>query len=493
MLRAIVIVASLWAVALYLFVALHRIRYPYELEWMEGGMVDHVARILHGQRIYVRPSLAFTPFVYPIVYYYVSAAAASVFGLGFLALRVVSFVSSLGTFALLAVLVRRETRSWTAAIAAVGVLAGSFPLSGGWFDLGRVDSLFLLLLIASVGIARRFQNVAGACAAAFVLTIAFHTKQSALIVAAALALALALTSLRRALLFSGCFVAGVTASSLWLERLHGGWYGFYTIAVVRGHAIANEMHAIFWRDEVLRPCGFAVALTLAFLLIPSASLRGGARSFYAVVLAGLLTTAWLSRIHSGGWINVLIPAHVALAMGAAFGLHALLDAGGGLLARRGAWIGAVLLLLQIGSLSYDPRAFIPTAADKAAGDDFLARLRQTPGDVLLTHHGYLSALAGKPTFAHHMAVIDLMRSTADAVGAKEGLRAEFEAALRTHRFSEIVIDNGDSPFLDLIERYYRDSGRWPYPSRDVFFPPSGAHIRPEVVFTPREIETDRER
>ena len=32
----------------FLFVALARIGYPFELEWMEGGMVDHLRRAPSG-------------------------------------------------------------------------------------------------------------------------------------------------------------------------------------------------------------------------------------------------------------------------------------------------------------------------------------------------------------------------------------------------------------------------------------------------------------
>ena len=36
---------------IFLGTALSRLGYPYELEWMEGGAVDHVRRVIAGQHV----------------------------------------------------------------------------------------------------------------------------------------------------------------------------------------------------------------------------------------------------------------------------------------------------------------------------------------------------------------------------------------------------------------------------------------------------------
>jgi hypothetical protein len=61
-------------VALYVYTAALRVTYPFDLEWEEGAFMDHVLRVVHGDPIYVRPSLDFTPFIYTPGYYYVGAA-----------------------------------------------------------------------------------------------------------------------------------------------------------------------------------------------------------------------------------------------------------------------------------------------------------------------------------------------------------------------------------------------------------------------------------
>ena len=103
------VVGALAFVAVYLFVATARMGYPYELEWMESGLVDGVGRILDGAPLYVEPSVEFIPFAYPPLYHWLSAAVASITGLSYLPLRLVSLLSSLGSLLLIHALVRRET------------------------------------------------------------------------------------------------------------------------------------------------------------------------------------------------------------------------------------------------------------------------------------------------------------------------------------------------------------------------------------------------
>ena len=39
----------------------HRWNYPFDLEWMEGGMLVHVDRLRSGEGLYVPPSADFIP------------------------------------------------------------------------------------------------------------------------------------------------------------------------------------------------------------------------------------------------------------------------------------------------------------------------------------------------------------------------------------------------------------------------------------------------
>ena len=95
-LRLVVLSAALYFLGILAAAVVARVAYPYEIEWMEGGVLAHVARILRGQPLYARPTLEFTPFLYPPLYYAVSAAVAKLVGLSLVPLRLVSVVATLG-------------------------------------------------------------------------------------------------------------------------------------------------------------------------------------------------------------------------------------------------------------------------------------------------------------------------------------------------------------------------------------------------------------
>ncbi len=137
-------------------------------------------RILAGQPLYTAPTVGYVPDGYPPLYFAVSAAAARVLGVSYLPLRLVSLVSSLACFALLARLVQRETGSIAAGTGAAGVFAATYFATDTWFDVGRVDSLFLALSIGGLYAARWMRGTRGAIAAGVLLAAAALTKQTGL-------------------------------------------------------------------------------------------------------------------------------------------------------------------------------------------------------------------------------------------------------------------------------------------------------------------------
>ena len=84
--RFVIAVVAGMFILMYVVVALSRLRYPYELEWIEGGMVNHVARLRSGQPLYGPPSLTFRPDIYTPLYFLVAAVVSVVAGTGFVAL-----------------------------------------------------------------------------------------------------------------------------------------------------------------------------------------------------------------------------------------------------------------------------------------------------------------------------------------------------------------------------------------------------------------------
>lgn len=467
----------------YVAIALWRLQHPFELEWMEGAMVDHVQRITEGKRLYVPPSLDFVPFIYPPLFYYASAAVAQITGVGFAALRLVSFLSSLLIFALLYLLVARETRDRFAALIATGLFAATYQIGGAFFDLGRVDSLFLATLLAAVYVLRFGESLAAHAAGGLLIGLAFLTKQSAVVMAAPLVLYVIHRHPRRGLATAAVAGAVMVGATVWIDAVHDGWYAFYAFEIPSGYQMLRHRLLDFWTVDILPPLAISWAVGLAFLVAPGA---GRPRMFYLAVAAGMIAGSWLSRGNPGGYDNVLIPAFLASAILFGLGLHsarAALSAPGAEARARGeVWLGAACLL-QFALLVYNPLYMLPTRADVAAGEALVRTVAAVEGDVWIPYHGNIGTMASKGTHAHWMAISDILES--GRAELRERMEDEIEAALGTGRFDLVV--QSSHPFLNApkLQSFYALEGK-AVDDPDVFWPVTGARRRAETLYVPKQ-------
>jgi len=478
---------SVGAIGLYLAVALLRLRYPFELEWMEGGAVDHVARILDGRQLYLAPSIDFVPFVYPPLYFYLSAALAKAIGLGFLPLRLVSLASSLACLALLFRIVARETGCRRAGLCAAGLYAATFAASGAWFDLARVDSLFVALLLG--GLERlRFgdRSAGGSIAAGVLLAMAFLAKQTALPIAVAVLLHAVLTHRKHVWPATAAFVLAAALPALAIEFASRGWYSYYVFRLPGQHPLDGKWITFFSRD-LLRTVPLAGLISAVFLawqaLRPRRPESHRPRiTVYLVFLVTSVAASYASRLHEAGYLNVLMPAFAALSLvtGLAVGtvMSTTADPAKTAWGQMGRGAVGLVCLLQLLLLAYNPRPLVPTVADRQAGEALVRRLAALPGEVYIPFHGYLAVLAGKPTHAQGMAVYDVLRGENPQSGA---LAASLDQAIRDQRFAAVVLDS--NLFLPQLTRYYRLTGTV-FDRSSVFFPVTGKRTRPEQILTP---------
>jgi len=482
--RALLALAAVVGVAFiitYLVTALLRLRYPFELEWMEGATVDHVRRALAGKALYVAPTVDFVPFIYTPLYYYVSAGVVKLTGIGFLPLRLVSLLSSLGCFVLLSLMARRESGSRLVGLLAAGFFAATYSLSGAWWDIARVDTLSLLLLLGALSLLRPEPTPRRQVAAALLFCLAFWTKQQALVVALPVAVALALQLRRKSLPFLTALVLPLLLGHVLLDWLHGGWYSFYTLRLPRAHAWYPPALTEFWFGDLLPVLAGMIGLGAAYLIAAWRHGRRAEATFYLAALLGALAAGWGSRLHVGGYVNVLMPAHAVLALVGALGVGAAFA-----MARKGRakWLSlaaCALCLVQFALLLYSPSRYLPAPRDAAAGRALVTTLAAIPGEVWVQSHGYLPTFAGKRTYAHSMAVADVLRGGDPQTSAE--LRRSITQAYAAHRFSALVLDRTlEEPVV--YRRFYREE-RAVSQQGDAFSPVTGNRVRPEVICVPR--------
>jgi hypothetical protein len=432
---------SLFFILFFLFIALHRLYYPFEADRVESGMMTTVWRLRHGYPLYAAPSLEWAPYLYAPLFFYLSAALSKVMGLSYAPLRMVSILSTLGSFGVIFLMVWKETRRVAAAVVAVGLFASLYVFVLGWFDVGRVDSLSVFLFLLAVLATRRSHPLL----AAAMWLLAFHGKQTFL----PLGLAIFLVEWqrpRRMLMGMAAFAAMTWASVAWLNHLTQHWYSFYVLGTSASLGWAPREAAMFLPHDLFEPLPVAVILTLMAVFLAPMRLREQDGSFFAIVTLLLGGAVWFVRAHAGANINATLPLYAWMAILTGVAVHRLLDRwekSGAAFTRMPVSAPVLLwmaLTVQLMAHLSRPGQVLPMEGSVAARQKFIEDLRATPGDVWVVNHSYDGLIAGKPMHAE-MDALDavLGRGYQPAV-------QEFHRRIAGQDFTAVVLDRAPESY-----------------------------------------------
>jgi hypothetical protein len=489
-----------------------RVAYPYDLEWMEGGLLHHALRLSEGHGLYGPPSIDFIPYLYTPLYPALLGLLGKIFGLTYTLGRVISVLSLVGIAVIAAISIgaprfHHVARSTTHAgiVLALGLFAAIYPFVEGWYDLVRADTLFTFLITAGIAAAAHWPRGAGGwrgearvAAVATIFVLAFFTKQTGIIYVVLGGAIVVLVEWRRIATYVGvAALLGVGFTALG-NIATDGWFWIYISKIHRAHDFNMDRFwksfpNILWHFPALT---IVVAVTLIVVvyvwLRPPA--HGGRRELPRQAQPFLLWTAAFAVsvvVGALGWgtefahFNAYIPAflHGALAAGAA--IPALAACTGIVWGARPyprlvthAVTGAagLALALTLVYARWQPGRFVPRPEDSAAGAKLIARLSAMDGDVWMPSHPWYLVLAGKTPHVHRMGIKDVTtRQTRQVVGLDE--------ALRDHQFSAIVLDNRDLQLeLPQIQQEYRPALELPADERPRVY--TGAPVVPTSIWVP---------
>jgi hypothetical protein len=500
---------GLYQVALLVIAVGGRILYPYDLEWMEGGMLHHALRIQTGHGIYAPPSIDFIPYLYTPLYPALLAVLGEVFGITYTLGRAISMLSLLGIAitAMTAIAGRRyehvsRVASYAGVALALGLFAAFYPFVEGWYDLVRADTLFLFMITAGLAAIPRWAITGeGArghgriAAAAAIMTLSFFCKQTGIFYVGLGGAIVAIVAWRRALTYvavAAVLGLGLTAAA---NAATHGWFWTYVSKIHRAHDFNMDR---FWASfgYILwhfRAMTIVIALALVATLVVVIRTRRLPKQAQPLLLWSS-AFALSTLVGAVGWgtefahFNAYMPAflHGALAAGAAIpALAACMQ----ILWRDRPHVDIVenavpaLAALALGftlvHARWRPSKYMPTDADVAAGDRLIARLRALDGEVWMPSHPWYLVLAGKQPHVHRMGVKDV---TARQQRTPGQIITGLDDALRTHRFSALVLDDRDL-FLELpLAQYYRPALRIPNDERPHLY--TGAIIFPDTIWIP---------
>ena len=487
-LAAQVLVAGLvsYFVFAFFYIALARMGYVFTLEWLEGASLIQVHRLLSGQPLYVQPTFDYVPLIYSPLYFYVSALFARVLGFGFLPLRLVSFLSTLGCVAMVFLVVRQYTANLYASVMAAGSFLALYKISDTWFDLARVDMLAVFLTLLGVYLMQS-RSAWRLIFAGVAISLAAITKQTYwILVLPVLVYALFLHG-RWGLVMAASVLVVSLGAHLLLNAIYQGWYSFfiYSAGFGQGSSIlaGGIVHFMqgYWLDVVFKTVPIFFLLFVLFFVLRFRTYRTVLGLL--ALSSGMIVLSWLGILNKGGFNNVLIPSYTMFLIGAWLAIGELLRKGAASdLARAG-----ILLVyaLQLGLLLYPVAPQIPTARDFKAGQALLQELRRQPGDVYIPFDNYLALNANKKPFAGFGSLGDL-NQLPGGIGKRDWNRinAQLRDMLKSQAFSLIILDeNADwGSAQHYFETYYQSTPI--HYSEGVFFPVAGWRIRPGFRYTP---------
>ena len=446
-----------WFILVFMYVAFSSLTYPFNLEWMEGQTIDVMQRILNGQPVYTKPSLDYVAYIYTPLYFYTAALVAKITGIGFFPARLVSTMSIIGVAYIMFLWIRRKDGDWQAGVIGAGLFLATYRLSGRWFDNSRVDSLFLLLTMSSLYTYTFYRGFKYALLAALLGAAAFFTKQAALFMLAPVLVAGLVLERRHAFVTAAALttfiLTGIVVANWWSD----GWFNFFVFKVPSGHGLEQKYIVGYWKGDMFKSL---TALCLASIWVLAGWCVTDRRTAlrYGALASGFIICSYISRIHWGGYMNVLMPMHLCLALMTGLALSTW----------RHSRYAVVFIVLTVGSLTqmralfYDPQPLIPSQQSWDAGNRFLEDLSKVPGDIFIPELQYVQTRVGKKSYTLGMAAFDIMRSDLkDRDNVKKEMEAELNEALASGRFSAVI--PGRLFPTPMLYKYYQPSQKLHFP------------------------------
>jgi alpha-tubulin suppressor-like RCC1 family protein len=411
-------------------IVVSRLRYPMDLEWMEGGCLYMAHRLASGLPIYTSPDRGYIPFPYAPLHSALLALFGKIVGLDYWSGRFLSVAAlAIG----MAAVTRATWREWrdtpleypVAALALGWVLAG-YPLAGNCYDLIRVDALACAItIVAAAWVARGPLRRFDVALVAVLLTASVFTKQTMAPFAAWICLLAIFRDRWRGVVLSLATGVLSLATLAGLQLATSGNFWFYTVKMLSKHPVdaarvveGAATLAAFAPYALLVPVGLGY-LAWRRVLTAEVLLWGGLQicAFVTSVVALGKATAWLNNL----MYAIMFAGPVTLLVGGAL-VRALPTEKAKNIAKIA--IPSVLALLLVRA-HYDPTPFIVDEAQRSRAYALNAAIAKLDGPVLYPTSPYLPIRNGRgPSSAFHpMSYFDAFGAGVPTPGLYDYLRA----------------------------------------------------------------------
>ena len=435
-LQAAVALLSLAFIALFFYIAFRRMHFPLQLEWLEGGVMDTTVRVLHHQPIYVQPTYYFVPNIYTPLFFYLAAPFLHLFGISLATLRLFSTLCTAACFVLLFTQTRLITRNSLAGLLSAGLFAALYGSVDAWYDLARIDMLFVALTLLAILFSWRGYTVL----AALTFVLAYQSKQGAAIIAAFVLLH-EIERPRRILLGLATFIAGTFASMSYFDYRSHAWYHYYTIKLPSHHALVPVELISFFTRGLFAHLGLALAIICLGIAFSHWRSKENSRlaCFLIATTTGTFLSALSGRIHSGGSVNVMLPLYAWICVLSGIAVAIFLRNPSDDTESRAPSLQTVVLIMgimQLCALVYPLDKILPSRLATQQAQLAYNKIAATPGDLFVVDNTIDLSPSGKQPFANSVAIFDVLRADHGPVAA--ALKKSLDDAITEHRFAALI-------------------------------------------------------
>jgi len=470
---------TLMPVLLFAFVVSQRTFLPMTLEWGEGAGLNQIHRIYDGKALFVKPSIEYSALVYTPIYYYLSAAMSYLIKPALLAARFISLLCTIATAAVLYRLVKTRTDDPLAGWFSLALYFSCYYISDGYFDLARVDALYVFIVLAAFCIFLNSKTKVDYFFAGVMIAIGFFVKQSALIVFLPLTVYLLKANWKRTWILLPVVTLAILIPVIVLNQITDGWFGYYTFELPSEHGFSLLAAMNFWLGDLMRYLGIALGFSAVYVIFSVASLKelgavgsrqdsekygnsdrqvGGDALPAVLFTSGAVVASWLTRSTNGGGANNVMLAYSAVALMFGLGINRaqsfvnMQDEN----AVRIQLLIAVMVAIQFLSLIYNPFKLIPTQGEITANESLVEEIRAANGPVLIPYRSNLSQETGKASQIH---AVNLFELTGYFLGElrPEGrmILSQIQQNVCDQTYSMIILDQPMPWFQEQIDIAYQ--------------------------------------
>jgi hypothetical protein len=470
-----------------LYVAVRRLLYPYDLDFIEDNMLMQAIQVSLGKPVYVPPNADFVPQVYMPFYTLLSGWIFKFITPSYLPMRLLSYSATILTAIMIFLLSRKISSNISIAFCAAILFLAGYHTTGGWDDLARVDALYIMLTLAGIALVvygkeNRFQLALGG----FVFALAFLTKQNGLFFAIVVAIYLAFTTRWNTLDFAIPFIVVSALTILDLDQISKGWFSIYVFKIAYLSPIDFQRVVTTLKDDFFDAM-IGLTVLFVFAVVSLFWHEGGKKALtesWNWFIGAALIISIAGRASVGGNRNNLMPAYTFLCLAPGLAAREMLrwrDCWQ-VRARYGLFLLIIIQFLLTSFIPKYPFGFIPTSAMKKEGDRLIQHIASLHGPVLVLMHPYYAFLAGKKP------AVDIQMLWHARLRGEEPLPDDFVSRIRNHYYSAIISDEStfetQPDVLKLITTYYVPAENL-NPAES---PPTlnGVVVRPKVIYRPRQ-------